>query len=161
MSFRYLTSDCPAVSIIVPIYNAEKYLQKCIDSVLSQTFKDWECILVDDGSPDRCGEICDEYAKNDNRFKVIHQVNGGVSSARQIGHDLANGEYTIHIDPDDWVEPTMIEELYSKARSEDSDMVICDYFQNNIAEGGGKYLCSTKTYFVDSPKSIGADDSNF
>ena len=118
----------PKISIIVPVYNAEVYIRRCIDSILAQTFEDFELILVDDGSPDVSGAICDEYAKNDKRIKVIHKENGGVASARQCGIDNAVGEYTIHADPDDWVEPTMLEELYNKARDTDADMVICDFY---------------------------------
>lgn len=120
----------PAISVIVPVYKAEKYLHRCVDSLLVQTFQDYEILLVDDGSPDRSGEICDEYAKKDSRVRVFHKENGGVSSARQCGMDNARGEYTIHADPDDWVEPEMLEELYKKAKEEDADMVICDYFVN-------------------------------
>lgn len=83
----------PMVSIIVPIYNVEKYLKRCIDSILNQTYKNLEIILVDDGSPDKCPEICDEYAKKDDRIIVIHNKNGGVSSARNAGLDIAKGKY--------------------------------------------------------------------
>ena len=120
----------PLISVIVPVYKAEKYLHRCVDSLLAQTFQDYEILLVDDGSPDRSGEICDEYAKKDSRVRVFHKENGGVSSARQCGMDNARGEYTIHADPDDWVEPEMLEELYKKAKEEDADMVICDYYIN-------------------------------
>jgi len=120
----------PAISVIVPVYKAEKYLRRCVDSILAQTFTDFEVLLIDDGSPDRSGEICDEYAAKDSRVRVFHQANGGVSAARQRGTDEARGEYTIHADPDDWVEPTMLEELYAKAKAEDADMVICDYYVN-------------------------------
>ena len=122
------TPHAPKVSVIVPVYKAEKYLRKCVDSILAQTFKDFEVLLVDDGSPDKSGEICDEYAKKDPRVRVFHKENGGVSSARQCGLDNARGEYTIHADPDDWVEPNMLEELYAKAKAEDADMVICDFY---------------------------------
>lgn len=120
----------PKVSIIVPVYKAEAYLHRCVDSILDQTFTDFELLLIDDGSPDRSGEICDEYAQKDSRIRVIHKENGGVSSARQRGLDEAVGEYTIHADPDDWVEPNMLEELYKKAKQDDADIVICDYFNN-------------------------------
>lgn len=120
-----------SVSIIVPVYKAEAYLHRCLDSILAQTFTDWELLLVDDGSPDRSGVICDEYAAKDDRIRVFHKENGGVSSARQKGQDEAQGEYTIHADPDDWVEPTMLEELYKKAKADDADMVICDYYMND------------------------------
>lgn len=128
----------PLVSIIIPVYNVELYLSKCIDSVLAQSFTDWECILVDDGSKDKSGSICDNYALKDNRIKVIHQNNSGVSVARQVGIDNVCGEYSIHIDPDDWVESNMIEELYNKAKSDDADMVICDYFKHE--DGVQKYI---------------------
>ena len=125
------TPHAPKVSVIVPVYKAEKYLRKCVDSILTQTFRDFEVILVDDGSPDGSGAICDEYARKDPRVRVFHKENGGVSSARQCGLDHARGEYTIHADPDDWVEPNMLEELYVKAKAEDADMVICDYYVND------------------------------
>lgn len=119
----------PAISVIIPVYKAENYLHKCVDSLLAQTFTDFEVILVDDGSSDRSGAICDEYSQKDSRVKVIHKENGGVSSARQCGIDNAQGEYTIHADPDDWVENNMLEELYRKAKKENADMVICDYYK--------------------------------
>ncbi|WP_455634502.1 glycosyltransferase family 2 protein [Parabacteroides sp.] len=120
----------PSVSVIVPVYKAEDYLKRCVDSLLSQTFQDFEILLIDDGSPDYSGAICDDYARKDDRVKVFHKLNGGVSSARQYGMDYAKGEYVIHADPDDWVEPNMLEELYKKAKDEDADMVICDYYMN-------------------------------
>lgn len=128
----------PAISVIVPIYNAEKTIRKCVDSLLAQTFNDFEILLIDDGSPDQCGAICDEYAKQDNRIRVIHQENQGVSAARQCGMDHAQGDYTIHADPDDWVEPEMLEELHKKAKEDDADMVICDFFENTYK--GQKYI---------------------
>ena len=135
----------PKISVIVPVYKAENYLHRCVDSLLAQTFQDFEILLIDDGSPDRSGEICDEYARKDNRVRVFHKENGGVSSARQCGMDNAVGEYTIHADPDDWVEPNMLEELYKKAKEEDADMVICDYYE----ERKGKTL-----YIKQKPSSL-------
>ena len=128
----------PLVSIIIPVYNVELYLSKCIDSILAQSFTDWECILVDDGSKDKSGSICDNYALKDNRIKVIHQNNSGVSVARQVGIDNVCGEYSIHIDPDDWIESNMLEELYNKVKSDDADMVICDYFKHE--DGVQQYI---------------------
>ena len=119
--------NTPKISVITPVYKAEKTICKCLDSFIAQTLTDWELILVDDGGPDTSGAICDEYAKRDARFRVIHQENAGVSAARQAGLDAARGEYVIHADPDDWVEPQMLEELYRKAKADDADMVICDY----------------------------------
>ena len=118
----------PKVSVIIPAYNAEKFIERCLDSVAAQTMPDFECIIVDDGSTDRTGEIADKYARNNSRFKVIHQPNGGVSVARQTGIDAATGVYTIQFDADDWVEATMLEEMLREAEKVDTDMVICDYF---------------------------------
>lgn len=124
----------PAVSIIIPVYKAEKYLCRCLDSILMQTFQDFEILLIDDGSPDKSGEICDEYAAKDIRIKVIHKQNGGVSSARQCGIEYATGEYTIHVDSDDWIETNMLDELYRVAKHEKADMVICDYYEDRGSE---------------------------
>lgn len=118
----------PSVSVIVPVYNAEHRLHKCIDSLLSQTLADMELILVNDGSRDRSGEICDEYATKDSRVIVIHKPNEGVAATRRAGIEMATGEYSIQVDSDDWVEPTMLEELYSKAKQDDADIVICDFY---------------------------------
>lgn len=118
----------PLVSVIVPVYKAEKYMHKCIDSILSQTLQDIEVLLIDDGSPDESGRICDEYAGKDTRVRVFHKENGGVSSARQMGLDNAVGKYLIHADPDDWTEKDMLEELYHAAEEAKADMVICDFF---------------------------------
>lgn len=93
----------PKVSVIVPVYGAEKYVSRCIDSILNQTYSNWELILVDDGSPDRSGAICDEYVQRDSRIKVIHKTNGGVSSARNLGLDEAQGEWVTFVDADDWL----------------------------------------------------------
>lgn len=115
----------PLLSIIVPIYNVEQYLANCIESILIQTFNDFELILVNDGSTDSCGEICNYYAKIDNRVLVIHKTNGGVSSARNAGIDKATGEYIAFIDPDDSIEPNMYELLLKAALLHKVDIVIC------------------------------------
>ena len=122
-----MEDSMPKISVIVPIYKAENYLHRCVDSFLSQTLTEFEILLVDDGSPDKSGDMCDDYAKKDYRVRVIHKENGGVSRARQTGTDHAMGDYIIHADPDDWVEPTMLQDLYEKAETEDADMVICDF----------------------------------
>ena len=101
------------VSIIVPVYNVEKYLERCIDSLVNQTLKDIEIILVDDGSTDDSGNICDKYAKKDKRIKVIHKENGGLSDARNIGLSIANGRYLQFVDSDDFIHKQMIEILYN------------------------------------------------
>ena len=116
-----------SVSVIVPVYNAESFIGRCIDSLLSQTLQDIEVILIDDGSSDSSKVICEQYASSDDRVKVVSQHNRGVAMARQTGRDLASGTYSIHVDSDDWIEPTMLEELYAKAVEEDADMVICDF----------------------------------
>ena len=125
----------PLVSIIVPVYKAEQWLHRCVDSILAQTMTDFELLLINDGSPDKSGEICDEYAKQDSRIRVFHKENGGVSSARQMGLESAIGEYVIHCDPDDWVEPDMLLELTQYAKETQSDMVICDFCTENINGG--------------------------
>lgn len=112
-------------SIIVPIYNVEKYLKTCINSILAQTFSDFEVILVDDGSPDRCGKICDDYAEHDLRVKVIHKVNGGLSSARNAGLDVATGEYIIFIDSDDyWDDNTALEHIQKNLTETKADLLV-------------------------------------
>lgn len=116
---------CVKLSIIVPVYKVEQYLRKCIDSILAQTFTDFELILVDDGSPDNCGTICDEYAKEDRRIKVIHQENAGVSAARNSGLDNACGEYIGFVDSDDWIELDMYEILMQDIAEYHSDIAIC------------------------------------
>lgn len=118
----------PRISVIIPIYKAEAYLQKCLDSVKCQTLQDWEAILVDDGSPDGSGKICDAYSAEDKRFKTLHKRNAGVGAARQTGLDMAIGEYVTHVDPDDWIEPEMFEELFSFAKQTEADIVLFDYF---------------------------------
>lgn len=119
----------PSVSIIVPVYNAETYLLRCIKSILTQTFPDWELLLIDDGSPDRSGLICDEIQNQypSLNIRVFHKSNGGVASAREIGIKHALGEYSIHIDPDDWIDSSTLEVLYNKAKTANADMVICDF----------------------------------
>lgn len=102
----------PKISIIVPIYKAEAYIQRCIDSIINQSFQDWECILIDDGSPDKSGAICDRYAITETRIKVLHTENGGVSSARNKGIELSRGEYLVFVDSDDEILPDYIKKLY-------------------------------------------------
>lgn len=115
-----------SISVIVAIYQAELYLNRCVDSIINQSFSDIEILLIDDGSTDRSGDICDEYAKKDSRVKVFHKRNEGLSATRQFGMEQCCGEYTIHCDPDDWMEANMLELLHEKAVSSDSDIVMCD-----------------------------------
>lgn len=113
----------PLVSIIVPVYNVEPYIHRCIDSILAQTYQQMQIILIDDGSPDRCGEICDEYSKKDSRIIVIHQENEGLSGARNTGLLFAKGEYVAFVDSDDWIHPKMYETLIGLSRKYDLDIV--------------------------------------
>jgi glycosyltransferase involved in cell wall biosynthesis len=136
----------PKISVIIPVYKAEKYIHKCIDSLLKQTFTDYEIILINDGSPDSSGKICDEYAKLDKRIRAFHKENGGVSSARQCGIDNARGEYTIHVDPDDWVESQMLDELYIKAKKDNVDMLICDFYEHDL--NGERYIVQKPTRLI-------------
>lgn len=115
------------ISVIVPIYKVEKYLSKCIDSILAQTYTNLEVILVDDGSPDNCGSIADSYAEKDSRVSVIHKTNGGLSSARNAGIDTAKGGYIGFVDSDDYIHPEMYEKLYSAIKGLDADMAVCSY----------------------------------
>ena len=115
------------ISVIVPVYGVEKYLPKCIESLVKQTFKDIEIILVDDGSPDSCGKICDMYAKKYEQLVVIHQVNQGVSVARNAGLKIAKGEYIGFVDPNDWTAPEMYESMYTIMKETNADLVICGY----------------------------------
>lgn len=124
--------NAPTISIIVPIYQAEAFLRRCLDSIVDQTFQNWECILVDDGCKDRSGAICDEYAIKDPRFKVIHQTNCGVSVSRQVALETSMGEYLAFADSDDWVETKWLEKLYEKITEDNVDMVICDYERINV-----------------------------
>ncbi len=115
----------PLISIIVPIYKVEKYLEHCVNSILNQTVKDIEVILVDDGSPDNCGAICDELAKTDSRIRVIHKPNGGLSDARNAGIDIAEGKYIGLVDSDDYIAPTMYEKLLKALEENDADASMC------------------------------------
>lgn len=118
------------ISIIIPVYNVEKYIEKCIHSVMEQTYKNIEIIMINDGSTDNCGKICDEYAKKDNRIKVIHQKNEGVSSARNKGIRECTGKYIGFVDGDDIIDTDMFEKLYESITKNESDLAICNYYPN-------------------------------
>lgn len=126
------------LSIIVPVYKVEPYLRRCVDSILAQTFTDFELILVDDGSPDGCPAICDEYAEKDSRVKVIHKGNGGLSDARNAGLDVAQGEYIGFVDSDDLIKPDMYSNLIKLARETRADIVVCGI--EVIDEDGNKEM---------------------
>lgn len=133
----------PQISIIVPVYNVEKYIHRCLDSIIAQTFTDWECILVDDGSSDNSGKICDEYAEKDNRFKVIHKENGGQAIARNMALDIATGDYISFVDSDDCVHPQYLE-------------ILC----HNATENGAQIsTCSCLDFSTDIPTNIFIDSA--
>ena len=134
----------PEFSIIVPIYNVEKYLKICVDSIMKQSFQDFEVILVDDGSPDRCGKICDSYGATDVRIKVIHKTNGGLSSARNAGLDNASGKYVIFLDSDDfWDDANALEHIHDNLIETDADVLV--FPAKRYYEKGDKY-----TYIITS-----------
>ena len=137
----------PSLSIIVPVYQVEAYLPKCIDSIINQTFTDLELILVDDGSTDGCPQLCDEYKQKDSRIKVIHKENGGLSDARNKGIEIAVGKYLGFVDSDDWIELGMYEVLMSDAIKHDADISCCGFnvVKNNISK---PYNHSIKKYSV-------------
>ena len=137
----------PKISIIVAAYKVEKYLRKCVDSILNQTYHNIEIILVNDGSPDACGSICDEYAIQDDRVKVIHKENGGQATARNRGLEVASGEYVGFVDGDDWIEPAMYESLLNEIISEQADIVQCEWYL--VDSDGNKSSC-----IKDSEKEI-------
>lgn len=122
-----MSHNSPLVSVIIPVYNVEKYLCECLDSVINQTYTNLEIILVDDGSPDNCGRICDEYAENDNRIRVIHKKNGGLSSARNAGIEISSGEWIFFCDSDDLIENELIEKALNKAISDKTDICFFDF----------------------------------
>lgn len=132
------------ISIIVPVYKVEKYLNKCIDSILNQSYKNIEVILVDDGSPDNCGKICDEYLLKDNRIRVIHKENGGLSSARNAGLDIATGDYIGFVDSDDWIEPKMYETLIENVIKYNAQISVGGVV--DLLEEGNKYTSIKSTF---------------
>jgi len=125
----------PLTSVIIPVYKTEKYINKCLDSVINQSYSNLEIIIVDDGSPDKSGEIADEYAKKDNRIKIIHKENGGSGSARNAGIKISTGEYLSFIDSDDWLEDNAIENLISEALTKSSEVVMPDRFTKVFSNG--------------------------
>lgn len=124
----------PTISVIVPVYKVEPYLRECVDSILNQTFGDFELILIDDGSPDRCPDICDNYKKIDERIIVVHKENGGLSSSRNAGLDIARGDYISFIDGDDYVDCHFLNILYKRIKDTNSDCVACNFAR--ISENG-------------------------
>lgn len=131
----------PTISIIVPVYNTEKYLHRCIDSILAQTFTNFELLLIDDGSKDNSGKICDEYAAKDSRVRVFHKENGGVSSARNLGLDNVQGEWITFVDSDDWITKDAIEYFQT---SHDEDIIINPYIEFYEGKSYLKESCPVK-----------------
>ena len=131
MIFLNEIKDQPLISVIVPVYNVEKYIRKCVDSIINQTYRNLEIILVDDGSPDGCGKICDEYAIKDNRIRVIHKDNGGLSDARNAGLEIALGEFIAFVDSDDWIAEDMYACMYQFMKQFDAEIAICGIY--NVA----------------------------
>ena len=130
------------ISVIIPVYNVEKYITKTIESVLIQTYVNFELILVDDGSKDNSGQICDIYSAKDKRVKVIHKQNGGLSSAKNIGLDECNGKYIAFVDSDDYVDSLFIEELYKDIINTGSDISLCNYYKNDCAQIESPFILS-------------------
>lgn len=160
----------PKVSIIVPIYNVEKYLDRCMESLVNQTLKDIEVIMVDDGSPDRCPQMCEEWAKKDSRIKVVHKKNGGLGFARNSGLDVATGKYVAFVDSDDFVKTDMYEKLYEQVEQYQADTIFCGLYKywndDKIIENRhvdkltvfeGQSLVNLSLDFVGSPIGVKKD----
>lgn len=136
------------VSVIVPVYKVEKYLKKCVESIRQQSYSNLEIILVDDGSPDKCGQMCDEFAKGDSRIKVLHKKNGGLADARNAGIEKASGEYLLFVDSDDWIHPMLVEKTLYDAQKHGADVVVFDYVS---VEESGK---NKKVFSLDLPEGM-------
>ena len=141
------------ISVIIPIYNVEKYLNKCLNNIVQQTHENLEIILVDDGSPDNCPDICDQWQQKDKRIKVIHKPNGGVSDARNKGLDIAQGKYVSFIDPDDIIDLEMLSKLYNSAEQNSADIAMCG-FKYIFEDGGEKLFVETNLPLVNSQNII-------
>lgn len=156
----------PEISIIVPVYKVEKYLDRCVESILNQTFTDFELILVDDGSPDNCPQMCDEWEKKDERIRVIHKENGGVSVARNVGLDNAKGNFIGFVDSDDWILPDMYQTLYELIENGKYDISICgivrtieEKYIDTLRSSEEKYIYSKEEYLKKILK-VKTQDSN-
>lgn len=135
------------ISIIIPVYNVKLYLDNCIQSVIQQSYTDFECILVDDGSTDGSSEICDQWAEKDNRIIIVHQPNGGVSSARNKGLEQAKGEYICFIDSDDWVDVDYLSAMINNLKEKETDLIICGLTQEIQRRELHRLYTSTVTKF--------------
>lgn len=137
----------PLISVIVPVYKVEKFLDRCIKSILSQTFSDFELIIVDDGSPDRCPEMCDEWAEKDKRIVVVHQKNQGLSAARNSGIKISKGKYLTFIDSDDWIADNMLEMLLKLIQKHNADISICDFIRTDSEKNIASKTSTKETVF--------------
>lgn len=142
------------VSVIVPIYKVEKYLEKCINSIISQTYTNLEIILVDDGSPDNCGKICESFKNKDSRIKVIHKENQGLGMARNSGLEIATGDYVVFVDSDDWIDNNMIELMLLRSINENADIVVCGYKKCNEEKELQKVKTTDKLRIFDNKDDI-------
>jgi glycosyltransferase involved in cell wall biosynthesis len=148
-------TEAEVISVIVPVYNAEKYLRQCIDSIVNQTYRNLEIILVDDGSQDNSGKICDAYAETDKRIRVIHKQNGGQATARNEALKTATGEYIGFVDADDWIELDMYESLLSGLRSSNADLISCGRYCVDEKSGEkAKLFCHEEAYTISAEEAI-------
>lgn len=139
------------ISVIVPIYKVEEFLDECIQSIVDQTYQNLQIILVDDGSPDRCGEMCEDWARKDKRIEVIHKKNGGLSDARNVGLAEATGEFIAFVDSDDWIEPQMYEVMMAALIAEEAELVACgivDFYSEREIEHSMPYKVGTSKEFL-------------
>lgn len=146
-----MEKSMPIISVIIPVYNVEKYLCQCLDSVINQTYKNLEIILVDDGSTDDSGKICNEYAKRDRRIIVVHKNNGGLSDARNAGIDICKGEYVSFVDSDDWLDLDMYEIFISKIIEHNADIVSCGYV---LEFANKKFNCNLANIIIDGNDKV-------
>lgn len=146
----------PLISVIVPVYNVEPYLDRCVQSIVDQTYTNLEIILVDDGSPDNCPAMCDAWAEKDSRIKVIHKENGGLSDARNAGMAIAAGEYIAFVDSDDWIAPNMYELLYTRMTAEDCDIAACGVEMVWEDETPSRPLTNAGNCFLDTASAMEA-----
>lgn len=142
------------ISVIIPVYNVERYLRECVDSIINQTYKNLEIILVNDGSTDESGRICNEYAKQDNRIKVYHKENGGASCSRNYGLAKATGELITFVDSDDWVVEDYVEILYKEQQKADADIVIGNYLKYNESDGKFYYYVLDESFLIEEVNPI-------
>ena len=142
------TETLPLISIIVPVYNVKNYLEKCLQSICGQTYKNLEIILIDDGSSDGSGELCDLFAQRDGRIRVFHQANAGQSAARNRGLAVAQGEFLGFVDSDDWIESDMYEFLYRLLKENEADISICSHYRDKGKKSVAKYSSGEQFVFT-------------